>query len=81
MTDMQWCFENSEEAAELINELEQRLAVAESELGQFTICGWLFQHEDTGLIQVVDNWQVENGFERHNKRWQKIHPVYHKGGE
>ena len=32
MTDMQWCFENSEEAAELINELEQRLAEVEAKI-------------------------------------------------
>ena len=29
---MQWCFENSEEAAELINELQQRLAEAEARI-------------------------------------------------
>lgn len=38
--------------------------------------GYLFQHEDTGLTQVVDVQQVEWGFEKNNPRWQKISPVY-----
>lgn len=37
---------------------------------------WLFQHEETGLVQVVDSQQVEWGFEINNPRWQKIRPVY-----
>lgn len=38
--------------------------------------GWLFQHEETGRVQVVDSQQVEWGFETNNQRWQKIRPVY-----
>ncbi|WP_266030351.1 hypothetical protein [Brucella intermedia] len=38
--------------------------------------GYLFQHEDTGLEQVVEVQQVEWGFEKNNPRWQKIGPVY-----
>ena len=38
--------------------------------------GWLFQHEETGLTQVVDCQQVEWGFEANNPRWQKIRQVY-----
>lgn len=38
--------------------------------------GYAFQHEDTGLEQVVDVQQVEWGFERNNPRWQKLGPVY-----
>lgn len=37
---------------------------------------WLFQHEDTGAIHYIDNWQVENGFEENNLRLQKIAPMY-----
>jgi hypothetical protein len=37
---------------------------------------WMFQHEDTGLIDYVDTQQVEWGFEKNNLRWQKIGPVY-----
>ena len=37
---------------------------------------WMFQHEDTGLIDFVDTQQVEWGFEKNNPRWQKIGPVY-----
>jgi hypothetical protein len=37
---------------------------------------WMFQHEDTGLIDYVDTQQVEWGFEKNNPRWQKIGPVY-----
>ncbi|MCX2697866.1 hypothetical protein [Ochrobactrum chromiisoli] len=38
--------------------------------------GYLFQHEETGLTQVVEVQQVEWGFEKNNPRWQKISPVY-----
>ena len=38
--------------------------------------GYAFQHEETGLEQVVDVQQVEWGFEKNNPRWQKIGPVY-----
>lgn len=38
--------------------------------------GYLFQHEDTGLTQVIEVQQVELGFEKNNPRWQKISPVY-----
>ena len=37
---------------------------------------YLFQHEETGLTQLVDVQQVEWGFEKNNPRWQKISPVY-----
>lgn len=37
---------------------------------------WMFQHEDTGLIDYVDTQQVEWGFEKNNPRWQKIGPVF-----
>jgi hypothetical protein len=37
---------------------------------------WLFQHEDTGLTDCIDNQQVEWGFEKNNPRWQKIAPLY-----
>lgn len=38
--------------------------------------GYAFQHEETGLEQVVDVQQVEWGFEKNNPRWQKLGPVY-----
>jgi hypothetical protein len=38
--------------------------------------GYAFQHEDTGLQQVVDIQQVEWGFEKNNPRWERIGPVY-----
>ncbi len=37
---------------------------------------WMFQHEDTGLIDFVDTQQVEWGFEKNNPRWQKFGPVF-----
>jgi hypothetical protein len=37
---------------------------------------WLFQHEETGLTEIVDTQQVEWGFEKNNPRWQKISPLY-----
>jgi hypothetical protein len=38
--------------------------------------GYVFQHEETGLQQVVDAQHVEWGFEKNNPRWQKICPVF-----
>ena len=37
---------------------------------------WLFQHEETGLVEIVDSQQVEWGFEKNNPRWQKIGPLH-----
>lgn len=63
-----------EHLAAMIEELEQRIAAAESELEQLTICGWLFQDEYTRLTEIVDNWQIEKGFEWQNPRWKKNPP-------
>lgn len=38
--------------------------------------GYVFQHEETGLTQVVDAQQIEWDFEGNNPRWHKIGPVY-----
>ncbi len=38
--------------------------------------GWLFQHEETGNVFMVDVQQVEWGYERLNPRHQKIAPLY-----
>ena len=47
MTNMQWCFENSEEAAELINELEQRLAAAKARIAELEIKESMYdEHSD-----------------------------------
>jgi hypothetical protein len=37
---------------------------------------WLFQHEETGVVHIVDCQQVEWGFEKNNPRLQKIGPLY-----
>lgn len=37
---------------------------------------WLFQHEETGVVHIVDCQQVEWGFEKNNPRLQKIVPLY-----
>jgi hypothetical protein len=37
---------------------------------------WMFQNEETGLIECIDTQQVEWGFEKNNPRWQKIAPLY-----
>ena len=37
---------------------------------------WIFQHEDTGQTDCIDDQQVEWGFEKNNPRWQKIAPLY-----
>jgi len=37
---------------------------------------WMYQHDETGQIGFVDQWQIENGFEEHNPRLSVICPLY-----
>lgn len=37
---------------------------------------WMYQHEETGQIGFVDQWQIDNGFEKHNPRLHVICPLY-----
>lgn len=37
---------------------------------------WMYQHEETGQIGFIDQWQVENHFEENNPRLQLICPLY-----
>jgi hypothetical protein len=63
--------EDQPQIMEAINAIKQALAAPVQEP-----IGYLFQHEETGLTQVVDVQQVEWGFEKNNPRHQKIGPVY-----
>ena len=40
------------------------------------IIGAMYQQEDTGLMQFVDQQQIEWGFEKNNKRLHKCYDVY-----
>jgi hypothetical protein len=51
-------------------------ALREKNSKSFEPVAWMFQHEDTGLIDFVDTQQVEWGFEKNNPRWQKFGPVF-----
>lgn len=35
-----------------------------------------YQHEDTGVVGYVDQWQIDNGFFVNNPRLQLIGPLY-----
>jgi Lar family restriction alleviation protein len=64
-----------DEKQRIIAEAERLLQTVE----QFEVTepyGYVFQHEETGLKQVVEVQQVEWGFEKNNPRWQRIGPVY-----
>ena len=37
---------------------------------------WMYQHEETGTIDIVDVQQVEWGFEKNNPRFLKVGPLY-----
>lgn len=55
MADMQWCFENSEEAAELINELQRRLTEAESKSQAYKeYIDTLGERADTCVYHVIN---------------------------
>ncbi len=58
------------EDREELDRLRNKPSLAEEPIG------YLFQHEETGLTQVVEVQQVEWGYEKNNPRWQKISPVY-----
>lgn len=71
-------FTRPSDMVDAIKEL-RRLAGVEAKLRELEgqeVIGYLFQHEETGLQQVVERQQVEWGFEQNNPRWQKICAVY-----
>ena len=35
-----------------------------------------YQHEETGVIGYIDQWQIDNGFCKNNPRLQLIGPLY-----
>ena len=35
-----------------------------------------YQHEETGVIGYIDQWQIDNGFFKNNPRLQLIGPLY-----
>lgn len=37
---------------------------------------WMYQHDETGQIGFVDQWQIDNGFEKNNPRLHIICPLY-----
>ena len=37
---------------------------------------WMFQHEDTGMVSIIDLQQIEWGFEAANPRWKKVSALY-----
>lgn len=37
---------------------------------------WMCQHEETGNIAIVDQWQIDNGFEDLNPRLKVITPLF-----
>lgn len=37
---------------------------------------WMYQHEETGLVGFVDQYQIDNGFKERNPRLQCYTPLY-----
>jgi hypothetical protein len=37
---------------------------------------WMFQHEDTGMVSIIDLQQIEWGYEAANPRWKKVSALY-----
>ena len=57
-------------------EFAQRLiAAVDAERGKDAV-GWMWQHEDTGNMGVIDQWQIDNGWEEGNPRIHIIGPVF-----
>lgn len=49
--------------------ISERAAKPDSAEQEFGIA---FQHSETGHIQCVDRFQIENGWEKNNPRWLRI---------
>lgn len=47
-----------------------------AELSKQEPVAWMYQHEDTGVIGFVDQYQLDNGFEKLNPRLQVIGPLF-----
>lgn len=50
-------------------------AIASKQRDASTVA-WMYQHDDTGRIGFVDQWQIENGFKKHNPQLKIISPLY-----
>lgn len=37
---------------------------------------WMWQHDETGRIGFVDQWQVDNGWQKNNPRCEIVRPLY-----
>jgi hypothetical protein len=51
-----------------IKKLENDRVKLEAELAKFKPEGHWYQHEETGQIGTIDEWQVEQGFFKRNPR-------------
>ena len=62
-----------------INELEAQLSTLKAQrewVSKSDAVAFEYQHEETGQIGYVDQWQVDNGFFENNPRLQLIGPLY-----
>ena len=71
-----FCRPNEDQVDELVYEGAIDLLRARLSAPELEPVAWLFQHEETGLTDCIDTQQVEWGFEKNNRRWQKIAPLY-----
>lgn len=44
--------------------------------GESEPMAWMFQHEDTGMVSIIDLQQIEWGYEAANPRWKKVSALY-----
>ena len=63
------------EAADRIAELEAENARLLGTIKEEPVA-FEYQHEETGVIGYIDQWQIDNGFFKSNPRLQLIGPLY-----
>lgn len=51
-------------------------AVIEEYKASLVPVAYMYQHKETGIIGFVDQWQIDNGFEKNNLRLQITEPLY-----
>ena len=61
--------------AEDVQELEAENARLRGALKEEPVA-FEYQHEETGVIGYIDQWQIDNGFFKNNPRLQLIGPLY-----
>lgn len=60
--------------------MTKKLPAVPSEVPAGQVVAWMWQHEETGAVGFIDQWQVDNGWQKANPRLQLIRPLVFSDG-